>query len=293
MTSNGSIKDYTPNFNLIIPEFNISGWHDYLEENFRSIDALFYNIFDINNYKGAWQRLTTYTVGQVVFVADTQEASQSGKMFKILVEHTTTNEPFDSFYTANPTYYEPYADASAAQFFANRSKLYAEGSDIEVADLGIEHSSKVWSEICQEIVDSASSIVKNSKITITQGGIIKGQFTLNQAEDQTIALDDAGGGITIEVDQVYDPTSTNPQSGTAVAGAISTKADNIGVMHLTGAETSSGDKTFTGTLTVNTPNVSDNTQKPATTAYINTKFQVVAELPQNPDANTFYFIPEE
>ena len=290
----GSIKDYTPNFNLIIPEFNISGWHDYLEENFRSIDALFYNIFDIHNYKGAWLRLTEYTTGQVVFVSDTEEELQSGKMFKVLVNHTTTDVPFNEYYEANPTYYEPFVDASTAQTFANKSKLYAEGTDEQVASLDVTHSSKGWSEVCQEIVEEAVSTVKNSKITITQAGIIKGQFTLNQAEDQTIALDSGGGGgITIEVDQEYDATSTNPQSGTAVAEAISTKADNTGVMHLTGAETSSGDKTFTGTLTVNTPSVSDNTQKPATTAYINTKFQVVAELPQNPDANTFYFIPEE
>lgn len=37
----GQIKDYTPNFNLIIPRFDIATWHDYMESNFRSIDALF------------------------------------------------------------------------------------------------------------------------------------------------------------------------------------------------------------------------------------------------------------
>ena len=49
---------------------------------------------------------------------------------------------------------------------------------------------------------------------------------------------------------------------------------------------------FTGTNTFVTPAVSDNSTKAATTAYVNTKFQVVSALPANPDADTFYFIPE-
>ena len=43
-----------------------------------------------------------------------------------------------------------------------------------------------------------------------------------------------------------------------------------------------------------TPAVGDNSNKIATTAYINTKFRVVneADLPANRDANTFYFVKE-
>lgn len=41
-----------------------------------------------------------------------------------------------------------------------------------------------------------------------------------------------------------------------------------------------------------TPPTGDNSSNIATTAYVNTKFQVVSALPANPDANTFYFIPE-
>lgn len=103
--------------------------------------------------------------------------------------------------------------------------------------------------------------VNNPTITITQGGVTKGSFTLNQASGDTIALDAGGGssytagtGIDITnnvisvdgvstsevtlatvattgaysdltgiptVDQTYDGTSTNAQSGTAVAEAIS------------------------------------------------------------------------
>lgn len=72
-----------------------------------------------------------------------------------------------------------------------------------------------------------------------------------------------------------------------------TSSDLADYVSIAGDETITGDKAFTGDVTVPTPAVSDDTQKPATTAYINTKFQVVAALPLSPDSDTFYFIPEE
>ena len=60
--------------------------------------------------------------------------------------------------------------------------------------------------------------IGDGTVTITQGGVTKGTFTLNQSGNVTINLD-AGGGGTITVDQVYDSTSANAQSGVAIAGA--------------------------------------------------------------------------
>lgn len=48
--------------------------------------------------------------------------------------------------------------------------------------------------------------LKNSKVTITQGGVEKGYFTLNQAEDKTIELDAGGGGsngYTLTIKPIY------------------------------------------------------------------------------------------
>ena len=73
---------------------------------------------------------------------------------------------------------------------------------------------------------------------------------------------------------------------------LNSKADDIDVVHKIGNETIAGDKTFSGTTAVVTPAVSDNSTKPATTSYIETKFQVVSALPANPDGNVYYFIPE-
>ena len=58
--------------------------------------------------------------------------------------------------------------------------------------------------------------VNNGTITINQGGALKGSFTVNQSGNTTIDLD-SGGSST--VDQTYDGTSANAQSGIAIAGA--------------------------------------------------------------------------
>lgn len=59
--------------------------------------------------------------------------------------------------------------------------------------------------------------VGNGTITINQGGVQKGTFTLNQSGNSTINLD--AGGSSGTVDQTYDSTSANAQSGVAIAGA--------------------------------------------------------------------------
>ena len=62
------------------------------------------------------------------------------------------------------------------------------------------------------------------------------------------------------------------------------------VVHKAGTETITGNKTFTGTTSFVTPSVSDNSTKPATTEYVEEKFQLVDSLPATPDSDTFYFI---
>ena len=53
-----------------------------------------------------------------------------------------------------------------------------------------------------------TSDIKNSTITITQGGVTKGSFTLNQSSGDTIALDAGGGGSSRNIGEIV--TSTIP-----------------------------------------------------------------------------------
>lgn len=159
----GTIKDYTPNFNLIIPEFNITGWHDYIEDNFRSIDALFYNIFGIQNYVGAWKRLTSYTIGQIIFISDTTNDNYMGKLYKVLVDHTTTDTDFDNFWDEHPTYYERFLDSSSAEQYAQYCRYYAEGTDEQVAGLGVTHSCKTYTDLSKDWANKTSGTVDGNE----------------------------------------------------------------------------------------------------------------------------------
>ena len=47
---------------------------------------------------------------------------------------------------------------------------------------------------------------------------------------------------------------------------------------------------FSGNVTIPTLANSDNSNKAASTAYVNNRFQVVQALPANPDADVFYFV---
>ena len=92
------------------------------------------------------------------------------------------------------------------------------------------------------------------------------------------------GNQTIAGTKTFSSTITGDISGNA--------ATVTNGVYTTGNQTIAGNKTFSGTTSVVTPAVSDNSTKPVTTAYIETKFKVVSTLPTSPDTNTFYFIPE-
>lgn len=169
----GSIKDYTPNFKMIIPRFDLATWHDYIEENFRNIDALFFNLFGINNYSGSWKQITEYTQGQVLFIGDDFDINGnvtefSGRLVKVLVDHVTDNSDyFNIFYNLHPEYYELFADASTAQVYANLSRDWANKTDGTIitpqgVDTG-EYSSKKYAQDAQNSLNTTNTYKEEAK----------------------------------------------------------------------------------------------------------------------------------
>ena len=113
-----------------------------------------------------------------------------------------------------------------------------------------------------------------------------------QKAELTTEVEKLGYAKEEEVAQTYatkaELTSAQSTLNEAIEG-VKTEVDTLdkGVAKL------AGNNTFTGTNAFTTPAASDNTTKPATTAWVNAKFQVVSALPESPDPDTFYFIPEE
>jgi len=71
--------------------------------------------------------------------------------------------------------------------------------------LGSSNASHVVIPSQKAIKEYVDNKINDSTISITQGGITKGSFTLNQSSAQTIALDAGGGNTIIYVDTIcYD-----------------------------------------------------------------------------------------
>lgn len=182
----GSIKTKTPKFKFIIPQFNIATWHDYIEDNFRAIDALFFNIFDIQNFSGSWTKTTEYKKDQVLFIGEDYEVDEtgqlkkndqgdlivsefSGRLVKVLKNHTTDNSDYFSLYYFNhKDEYELFADASTAQNFANLTKQYSENAQQS------ENNAELYKNSAQGYAQEA----ENSKNIAQQNA----QLATNKAE---------------------------------------------------------------------------------------------------------------
>ena len=116
-TGIGDLKGKTPNYNFNIPYFDIATWHDYIEENFRNIDALFHYIYEIKQYKGKWENNTLYKVDDVLFIND-DNSQYNTRLVKVLIEHITSDQSFDEFFNENQDKYKLMADASTAYNYA-------------------------------------------------------------------------------------------------------------------------------------------------------------------------------
>lgn len=78
---------------------------------------------------------------------------------------------------------------------------------------GNSDSTVVSEKAIKTYVDGSIPTVNNATITITQGGVTKGSFTLNQASGDTIALDAGGGGGSSTLAALSDVTITSPSDG--------------------------------------------------------------------------------
>lgn len=237
----GSIKTKTPKFKLIIPQFNIATWHDYIEDNFRAIDALFYNIFDIQKFKGSWNKVTDYKINDVLFIPEDYEVDEtgqlkkddqgeliisefSGRMVKVLKDHTTDNSDYFSLYYFNhKDEYELFADASTAQKFAQeakKSELQAQqhvesaANQVQLAKDQVELAKGYADqaknnatdateqvELCKEQVQLAKNEVTNAQQEVTNAQE-QVQLASNEVDKAKTEVNNAKEQVTLAANQV-------------------------------------------------------------------------------------------
>lgn len=121
---------------------------------------------------------------------------------------------------------------------------------------GLSPSDEVVSsqKAIKDYVDGKIPTVNNPTITITQGGVTKGSFTLNQASGDTIALDAGGGGGGLNPGFVAPFAGTTAPDGWLVCdGSAISRTTYANLFAAIGTTYGPGN----GTTTFNVPNISD------------------------------------
>ena len=136
-----AIYGYTKNYKLIKPQFDTDTWHDYIYDNLDTIDAVLSAIFASGDWQGFWKTNTHYDVGGVVIDRATDT------MYKVMVEHTTSEATFAEEFAAHPTYYELWSPNNLAEDWAIKI-------DGQVSN--VDYSSKAYA-ISSALIDDGSS----------------------------------------------------------------------------------------------------------------------------------------
>ena len=136
-----AIYGYTKNYKLIKPQFDTDTWHDYVYDNLDTIDAIMSAIYSSGNWQGFWKKNTHYNAGDVVIDQDTDT------MYKVLVEHTTSENTFALEQAAHPTYYELWSPNDLAESWAIKMDGLVDYTD---------YSSKAYA-ISSELIDDGSA----------------------------------------------------------------------------------------------------------------------------------------
>ncbi len=232
----GQVKALTTNFSFIIPEFNSATWHDYIEANFRSIDALLYNIFEINQYQGLWTTNVVYSEGDVVFVGEDNDSDYEGKLVKILNDDVSTAgyTYFTDAITAEPENYELFLDAQAAEVYASLAKKYAiQETGTIVDDKGVDtgdYSAKYHSDAAGTSATAAALSATNSaaseSTSTTQAGIATSQATIatNAVTGFTTVVSSATSDFNDNAEAKTDAFDSNYDTKIAIVNTQTTLA---------------------------------------------------------------------
>ena len=94
------MTEFTPTLRLIKPDFNVSTWHDQVNGNFDTIDAMIFAFTGITGIVGPWTNSTNYVVGNRVIDL------VSSRLYECLVAHASAaTGTFLQDRTAHPTFW--------------------------------------------------------------------------------------------------------------------------------------------------------------------------------------------
>lgn len=94
------MTEFTTNLHFSLVDFNVATWHDEVNDNFRSLDALIAAFTGITGLLGPWKNSTVYSVGQRVIDTDLNS------LWQVAIAHTSAAAgTFAAYRAANPTHW--------------------------------------------------------------------------------------------------------------------------------------------------------------------------------------------
>lgn len=242
------MTDQTTHYGLKLPDFNIAPWHDEVNNNARTIDALIFESLQAAGITGVWDFDTLYTVGERVVDPDTST------IFTCLVSNISpASGTFADYRSSNPSHWiastlalTPRGEWANETVYNQYDIVYDQGEGIAALCL-VAHTSSASPDTIRD--DAAFWEF-----------IIDLQLTAN-ADD--VAYDNATSGLTAaDVQAAIDEMVVNHN---AALVSIALKA-NI------------ASPALTGTPTAPTPSTGDETTRLATTAHVAAKIAASSGL---------------
>jgi len=190
----------TPNIKLTLPEFDVSPWHDDVNNNFAAIDAIFKSTFGIEGLLGEWKNSTGMVVGDRYY-----DVAQ-GFYYECLVNHVSAAFPttFAANRLSNPTYWKPLDASEAIQAVADAQTVYADvlvSQGIVNTDKGIVAADKAIVAADKGIVAADKGIVAADKATVA-ANLVSVTTLYDQFDDRYLgakaanpALDNDGAAL--------------------------------------------------------------------------------------------------
>lgn len=150
----------TPNLALNTPDFDVSPWHDLVNNNFLMLDAIIHTMFGITNVKGVYANSTAVSAGERYVDAVTTE------IYEVVVDYVTAPAPmtFSGERAANPTKWL-LVDANAAlnglaQMLTIRNDVFTASNEVNTNRAAVE-------AIIAQLHMPAVATIGGSPITIT------------------------------------------------------------------------------------------------------------------------------
>lgn len=217
----------TPNLHLNLPDYNISPWHDKVNENFSSLDAIIKSIFGIQGLLGGYKNSTAITQGQRYF------DDSIGFYFEAQEDFTTMASPttFAEERTAHPT---RWATLNAAESIDAAQNAIDAAADALAAKVAAEASADIALSVEQSVETMEVQIINHASTaqghaeTAAADAIV----ATNAADVASEAADEVTTGLA-----TYKPEDYVVKTGDTMTGTLAVAEQVIITKHSTdGAE---------------------------------------------------------